>query len=614
MVEAADGNEGTAEGDGSDVVESKRRDTALQAEVLELRERVAKLETMLQAVLAGTASGTQTAAAPPAAPLAPSAPSASFAPSTSSASAASLPPPAPSPPPPRPLPPPSPLPPAAMPTTRVVMHQLVLPADVNQLGICTGGQVLSWIDLAAGLSAKTLAHGPCVTASVDAVHFLRPCRLGCVVIVAAMVARTFNTSMEVAVVVESEDMRSGVRHHCCSAHLTFVVRPHAGGGGSGLPRVYPITPEHRAVWEGAEVRRQQRLERRMRTRQDPALKDAERVCRLQPITHREGGPTLPPALTLTPAQQRELAASPSASPSPAGPLSRQTSATPLQAFPFPVPPRAASPAPAVAAASAGDSTPEPSASAAGPVPDPGNPVSLLQPPSEPAMARTVTAFASLRQLVPPGCTTSYMTQSILPQHANTLNITFGGQVMSWMEQCAYISASRLRAPGLLTAAMDSVSFVRPTRVGDILYVTAQVSAIFGSSLEVMVSVFGESPYAGAGSSAAGADASGGGAGPTAGGTSGSGQIFHCADAYVTVVAVDERHGSPVQVPFELDPRDQPDVLRYQGALARRAERLALRGQFAAGEASRVSLDGGHTYSPPGELAETGSVLDGIPPL
>ena len=61
----------------------------------------------------------------------------------------------------------------------------------------TRSQVLSWIDLCAGLSAKTLAQGPCVTASVDAVHFLRPCRLGGVVIIAAMVARTFNTSMEV---------------------------------------------------------------------------------------------------------------------------------------------------------------------------------------------------------------------------------------------------------------------------------------------------------------------------------------------------------------------------------------------------------------------------------
>ncbi|GFR42012.1 hypothetical protein Agub_g2796, partial [Astrephomene gubernaculifera] len=185
----------------------------------------------------------------------------------------------------------------------------------------------------------------------DAVHFLRPCRLGCVVIIAAMVSRTFTTSLEVSVVVESEDMRTGVRHHCCSAHLTFVVRPRngatvtsiaasttattaagrsalppapvttsasgdpapesagvtvasssSGSSSSGrplIPRVYPTTPEHQAMWEGAEVRRQQRLERRTRVRRSPELQAAERVCRLQPITHREGGAILPHAVTLS---------------------------------------------------------------------------------------------------------------------------------------------------------------------------------------------------------------------------------------------------------------------------------------------------------------------------
>jgi len=47
------------------------------------------------------------------------------------------------------------------------------------------------------------ARGPCVTASVDAVHFLRPCRLGCVAIIAAMANRTFASSLEVGVRVES---------------------------------------------------------------------------------------------------------------------------------------------------------------------------------------------------------------------------------------------------------------------------------------------------------------------------------------------------------------------------------------------------------------------------
>lgn len=65
----------------------------------------------------------------------------------------------------------------AMSTTRVVMHQIVLPSDTDSLGICFGGQVLGWIDVCAGLAAKTVAKGPCVTASVDAVHFLKPCRV-----------------------------------------------------------------------------------------------------------------------------------------------------------------------------------------------------------------------------------------------------------------------------------------------------------------------------------------------------------------------------------------------------------------------------------------------------
>ena len=89
-----------------------------------------------------------------------------------------------------------------------------------------GGAVLSWIDICAGLAAKTLARGPAVTASVDAVHFLRPCHAGSVVILAAMVNRTFNSSMEVGVRVEEEDARTGARHHCCR-----WVRGWVGGGG-----------------------------------------------------------------------------------------------------------------------------------------------------------------------------------------------------------------------------------------------------------------------------------------------------------------------------------------------------------------------------------------------
>lgn len=95
-------------------------------------------------------------------------------------------------------------------------------------------QVLSWIDICAGLAAKSVAGGPCVTASVDSVHFLSPCHLGSVCIVAAMVNRTFASSMEVCVLsgygllqeqtlsitchTQSTCLQSSL-HCCCSSHI-----------------------------------------------------------------------------------------------------------------------------------------------------------------------------------------------------------------------------------------------------------------------------------------------------------------------------------------------------------------------------------------------------------
>ena len=70
-------------------------------------------------------------------------------------------------------------------------------------------QVLSWIDICAGLAAKTVARGPVVTASVDTVHFLRPCHQGSVAIIAAMVNRVFHSSMEA-----STAQPAGVKGSC----------------------------------------------------------------------------------------------------------------------------------------------------------------------------------------------------------------------------------------------------------------------------------------------------------------------------------------------------------------------------------------------------------------
>ncbi|KAK9817590.1 hypothetical protein WJX74_006701 [Apatococcus lobatus] len=362
----------------------------------------------------------------------------------------------------------------AMGTTRVVMHQLVLPACVDLLGICFGGQVLSWIDICAGLAAKTVARGPVVTASVDSVHFIRPVRKGSVAIIAAMVNRTFKSSMEVGVRVEEEDVQTGARHHCCSAYLTFVsvqARDAPGRSGKPLPRIIPGAGRQQEVYAAAEARRNERLAMRK-------SKSAGRSSstHLQPVTHREGMPTLAPPVRL---------------------------------------------------------------------------VGLKQ--------------SAQRQMVSPARTMAHMTQLIMPQNANSLGITFGGQVMGWMEQCAYIAASRVGRGGhLLTGSMDSIAFARSTRIGDIMYISSMVTGIFGSSVEVMISVHGETPS--------------------------QGMVFHCGDAFATIVSVD-LVGNPVPIPFELDPAGDVELERCSGAEDRRGQRLRDRTALHQQQQARFSLDG-----------------------
>ncbi|KAG0245142.1 Acyl-coenzyme A thioesterase 11 [Mortierella sp. GBA43] len=98
---------------------------------------------------------------------------------------------------------------------------------------------------------------------------------------------------------------------------------------------------------------------------------------------------------------------------------------------------------------------------------------LKLPPSEkdglPQMAMQAT-FAESAQLV-------------LPQHANSLSITFGGQVMKWMENVAAVSASRFARVPIVTA--------RKTMIGDCLTMRSVVTRVFRSSMEVYVYVDSE---------------------------------------------------------------------------------------------------------------------------
>ncbi len=140
----------------------------------------------------------------------------------------------------------------------VTMTELVLPTDTNALGTIFGGKVMSWIDIAGAIAAGKHARRVVVTASIDALHFLAPIKLGHYVHIRAMVNYAGHTSMEVGVRVDSENPITGETTHTSTAYTTFVALDD-NGNPAPVPPLIPETTDEKRRFEEAQKRRESRM-------------------------------------------------------------------------------------------------------------------------------------------------------------------------------------------------------------------------------------------------------------------------------------------------------------------------------------------------------------------
>ena len=140
----------------------------------------------------------------------------------------------------------------------VNMTELVLPNDTNTFGNLMGGRLMYWMDIAAALSAMKHCAAPVVTASVDNISFENPIKLGNVVHIEAKVTRSFNSSMEVHMIVYGEDTVQQYRYKSNEAYYTFVALD-PNGKPRKVNELVPDTDEEKSLFDGALRRRQLRL-------------------------------------------------------------------------------------------------------------------------------------------------------------------------------------------------------------------------------------------------------------------------------------------------------------------------------------------------------------------
>ncbi len=139
----------------------------------------------------------------------------------------------------------------------------MFPTDANPAGNVFGGEILKHIDKVAGIVAQRHSQSNAVTVSMDSVNFLKPIFVGNVIKLNARINYVHNSSMEIEVKAEAEDIVTGIRTITGSAFVTFVALDE-NGKPMHVPRLALKTDEDRTKFEEGKIRMEKRLKNRQK--------------------------------------------------------------------------------------------------------------------------------------------------------------------------------------------------------------------------------------------------------------------------------------------------------------------------------------------------------------
>jgi len=114
-----------------------------------------------------------------------------------------------------------------------------------------------------------------------------------------------------------------------------------------------------------------------------------------------------------------------------------------------------------------------------------------------------------------------ISQLMLPSHTNFSGKIHGGYLLSLLDQIAFACASKYSGNYCVTASVDTVDFLNPIEVGELVTLKASVNYVGNSSMIVGIRVEAENIQ--------------------------TGKVKHCNSSYFTMVAKDDE-GKNTKVP------------------------------------------------------------------
>jgi len=149
--------------------------------------------------------------------------------------------------------------------SKVEVITRMFPHDANPAGNVFGGEILKQIDIVAGIVAHRHCRNNAVTVSIDRVDFLKPVYVGNALILNARLNAVKNSSMEIEVKVEAEDLIKGTRTLTGTAFVTSVALDEDGRPTS-VPKLILKNKDERQRFAHGLKRMNQRIKEKKRSK------------------------------------------------------------------------------------------------------------------------------------------------------------------------------------------------------------------------------------------------------------------------------------------------------------------------------------------------------------
>jgi acyl-CoA hydrolase len=89
-----------------------------------------------------------------------------------------------------------------------------------------------------------------------------------------------------------------------------------------------------------------------------------------------------------------------------------------------------------------------------------------------------------------------MVKAVIPNTTNHYDTLFGGTLLSWMDEVAFVTATRYARLPVVTVSIDRTDFKHAIPAGTIVELVGRVDSVGRTSIKVRVEVFAENMYEG----------------------------------------------------------------------------------------------------------------------